>query len=425
MKQGVLSKVLRYIYLHGYKYRAVQRVHNRLVKSLDTTRPVRVTFIAMNVAMWRYQQLWELMSKDPRFEVSIVLSACIDYGRDHNIAELKKMRAYFAEHNMPYCDYELEKGGDPVDIRKVCNPLVMFYPQPYEHLLVPQHDCMAFYDRLICYYPYAFWTSRGKWSYNFHFHNMAWRLYYSTVLHLKEAVSTATNRGRNVRVVGYPNADAYLRGSYSNVWKPLNDGRQRKRIVWAPHYSIVDKFGLVPRSNFLWMAQPMLELARTRSDELQFAFKPHPRLLTELYAHPDWGKERTDAYYAHWQSLPNTQLETGGFVDLFMTSDAMIHDSGSFAVEYHYSHQPVMYVSRDMDSLLATQSEFGRLAYSLHYIGSTEQDIVAFINDVVIAGNDHMKEKRGMFYNDYLLPPNGKTVAQNTVDDLVKSLHLK
>lgn len=425
MGDGFLHKALNYMYLHAWKYRATERAHRRLVASLAGTDHVNVTFIAMNVAMWRYQRLYELMSCDSRFNPSIVLSPCIDYDRDQSIKELNKLREYFNERSTPFVDYRLEDNEPPVNIRETLQPDILFYPQPYEHLLTPEHDCTAFYDRLICYYPYAFWTSKGKWSYDFHFHNLAWRLYYSTNLHLAEAVKTATNKGRNVRVVGYPNCDDFLKTEFAPVWKSIDDGKKRLRVIWAPHYSIVDKYGLVPRSNFLWMAQPMLDLARQYADKIQFAFKPHPRLITELYKHPDWGRQAADDYYGQWRTMPNTQLETGDFVDLFMTSDAMIHDSGSFAVEYHYSRKPVMYVSRDMDSLLATQSIFGVEAYAMHYIGADRDDILNFINDTVLAGKDPLKSKRENFYNNYLLPPGGKSVAQNTMDDLVESLKLK
>ena len=120
--------------------------------------------------------------------------------------------------------------------------------------------------------------------------------------------------------------------------------------------------------------------------------------------------------------MENTQLETGEFVDLFMTSDAMIHDSGSFAVEYHYSQKPVMFVSKDMDSILATQSDFGKLVYSLHYLGQSMNDVHAFITDTVLLGNDPMLNQRRDFFDRHLLPPNNKSVAQNTLDDLVQSL---
>ena len=122
--------------------------------------------------------------------------------------------------------------------------------------------------------------------------------------------------------------------------------------------------------------------------------------------------------------MPNTQLETGQYADLFMTSDAMIHDSGSFAAEYHYSKQPVMFMSKDMDETLSEQSDFGKQAYAMHYIGANEQDIRRFIDDVVLGGNDPMRPQREQFFNEYLLPPGGKSVAQNVIDDIVESLNL-
>jgi CDP-glycerol glycerophosphotransferase (TagB/SpsB family) len=122
--------------------------------------------------------------------------------------------------------------------------------------------------------------------------------------------------------------------------------------------------------------------------------------------------------------MENTQLEEGEYIDLFMTSDAMIHDSGSFAVEYLYCQRPVMFVSKDMQPILDTQSEFGVEVYKQAYIGSTEQDIRRFVDDVVLGGNDPMLQQRRQFFNDYLLPPGGKSVAQNIVDDIVRSLKM-
>ena len=418
-----ISQIMRSLYLHVWRYREIERVHRRYVEKLDRKRPVNVVFFAMSVSMWRYQHLYELLAKDGRFNATIVLSPSIDYTLEQQRRDVEQMRAYFGAKGISFVDCDVEHAENGAfDVATELNPDVIFYPQPYENLLVPEHDCKRFYDKMICYYPYAFWTSKGKWSYNFHFHNMAWRLYYSTALHLKEAQKTAQNKGRNVRVVGYANADDFLAKTHKDNWRKIDDGKQRKRLIWAPHYAIVQEFGLIQRSNFLWLAQLMVDLAERYADRLQIAFKPHPRLLTELYRHKDWGKAKTDAYYEKWATMPNTQLETGEFVDLFMTGDAMVHDSGSFAVEYHYSQNPVMFVSKDIDALLDTQSDFGKLAYKMQYIGKNAEDVVRFVEDIVLGGSDQLKPQRKAFFNDYLLPPNGKTVAENTLDDLVASL---
>ena len=40
----------------------------------------------------------------------------------------------------------------------------------------------------------------------------------------------------------------------------------------------------------------------------------------------------------------------------------------------------------------------------------------------VLEDNDPKKPERMAFYNKYLIPPNGKTVAQNVYDNIVGSL---
>jgi CDP-glycerol glycerophosphotransferase (TagB/SpsB family) len=168
----------------------------------------------------------------------------------------------------------------------------------------------------------------------------------------------------------------------------------------------------------------MLQLADKYKDKLQIAFKPHPSLLRELYNHPEWGPKRTDDYYNQWNSKPNTQLETGDYVALFSGSDAMVHDSGSFIVDYQYFRKPVMYVSQNIALSKKYGNDFSKMAYDQHYIGKTYDDIERFIVEVVLEGNDTMKSSRDEFYCKFMLPPNGRSVADNTYDDIVKSIGL-
>ena len=166
----------------------------------------------------------------------------------------------------------------------------------------------------------------------------------------------------------------------------------------------------------------MRSLALSYSNKITIAFKPHPRLYSELVKHPEWGEKRTNEYYNFWRNGPTTQLETGDFVDLFKGSDAMIHDCGSFTVDYLYFNKPVLYDNPDVDAAKETANETGRKAYDVHYHITCDDDIKRFIDDVVLSGNDPLKQKREEYYQNYLLPPNGKTVAQNIYDDMVKSL---
>ena len=409
-----LTSLLSYIYKEILFCIIYPLYQKGLVIYLRHKNKINIVFVASSLSMWRYQNIYKLLSEHSRFYVSIVILPFSLYTEDQQKNDINALKSYFDSLGIQYFVEDIISQ----DILNKLSPDVLFYPQPYVGLYNTQNDYLTFRRRLLCYYPYAFWIAANDWSYDMPLHNYAWKLFYSTDLHRKDAQILAKNKGRNVEVVGYPNADNFLNNKHLDVWK--TQIKRKKRIIWAPHYTIIDD-GYLTQSNFLWMAELMLELTNIYKDKIQFAFKPHPRLLSELYKHEDWGKEKALAYYKEWETRENTQLEQGDFIDLFKTSDSMIHDSGSFCVEYHYTGNPVMYISDNLEQLLADRSEFGKLAMLNHYIGKCKDDIINFIENVVLQGNDPMKMEREHFYKNYLLPPNGKSVAENTMDVFLKA----
>ena len=119
-------------------------------------------------------------------------------------------------------------------------------------------------------------------------------------------------------------------------------------------------------SNFLWLAEKMLSFTEKYKDKIQIAFKPHPNLKKQLISHPGWGKPKVDEYYDKWNSLDNGQLEEGDYFDLFLQSDAMIHDSVSFLSEYLYTMKPCCYVIKNENLIDSFLNDFGKAALELH-----------------------------------------------------------
>lgn len=400
--QFIIRSLIKKIFLWLLPY-----YHTIYVQLLRYKRKVNVVFFAMSLPMWRYQHLYELLSKHDKFNVYIVILPCLQYSVEQQQRDVEQLKEYFDSRGIAYfCNQD-----DAKEYLDRISPNILFYPQPYKGNFSPDVDFTAFYNRLLCCYPYAFWTGIGEWSYNQLYHKIAWKLFYSTELHKREAEQYSSRGSENVAVVGYPTADDFL--SY-RPRTPHVVGK--KRIIWAPHFTIKSG-GPLCQSNFLWMADLMVSLVDLYSDEVQFIFKPHPRLFSELCKHPEWGVKRTEEYYRFW-----TTMETGIFHDLFIESDAMIHDCGSFSVEYHYTENPVMYIAHDIEAQLADKNNLGKMALQQHYIGRSKEDIMSFIENVVIAGSDPMKAERQQFKKDYLLPPNGKSVAENTLNVLVKAL---
>lgn len=381
---------------------------------------ITVVFFASNVSMWHYQGLYEEMLKYPRFRPFIVLSPFTTFEKEYRIRCVEELRVFFEKKGVSYIDYDTDKMKG-YDVKGNIRPDLLFYTQPYLTVYCKEHRYYRFNDSLLAYYPYFFRYSSKPFAYNEDYNNRAWRLYYETEMHKNDAAKTATIGDYNVRVVGYPNADEFLKKP-KDVWKAQNE--KKKRVIWAPHFTLQEDAWSM-KSNFLWLYDIMLNLAEKYKDSIQFAFKPHPRLYTELCKYPGWGKEKANSYYEKWEKGSNCQLEIGDFIDLFMTSDAMIHDCGSFSVEYMYTGKPVMFISKDIMRVYNQMSEFGRNMIEQHYIAKEEKDIVTFLEEIVLGGVDPKLDDRQMIKQKYLFPQNGKTVAANTMDDIITSLQSK
>ena len=159
----------------------------------------------------------------------------------------------------------------------------------------------------------------------------------------------------------------------------------------------------------------MLEMRDKYRDKVYFVFKPHPSLRNKLYEY--WGAEKTEAYYSRWENPGVSHIEEGKYLSLFKHSDAMIHDCGSFTIEYLYTGLPVMYLVRG-ESHTDNMIPYAKEAFDLHYKGFTRVDIERFIKDV-IAGKDPRAEERRVFYEKNLLPPHGKTACENIINAIL------
>ena len=95
----------------------------------------------------------------------------------------------------------------------------------------------------------------------------------------------------------------------------------------------------------------------------------------------------------------------------------MIHDCSSFTIEYHYTQNPVMFLTRNTGAE-NSRNEFAQKAYNLHYIGTTNEQIEKFIKDV-INGIDPLKMERTKFYKECLVPPYGKKACENIINAIL------
>lgn len=400
-------------------YMSAMPIYRRImVARVRKKEEIHVLFIAVSQAIWKVDSLYKSMLNHPRFKVDILISPNMTLN-DLSLreADFRQLKDFFDKKGYSYMEW-CDIHGQSIYKRIPDSYDIVIYPQPYASLIP---HALAFPNnmhKLLINCEYAYHSSTQEWAYDKDFQNLVWIDCYENETVCQYSKQIKRNKGINSYVTGLPFVDDFSKRDYPSPWKPQKT--RCKRIIWAPHWTIAQERSLLPcYSNFLTMADFMRNFAKSHKGHIQFAFKPHPWLKRELYRHPDWGKERTEAYYAEWEHGENTQLEQGDYVNLFMTSDAMIHDSSSFCCEYMLTGKPVLFMVKNEEMQVSQLNEMARDVFYAQYLGYSLEDIETFLETQVFNAQDPRKEEREQVAARHLIQPNGKTAADNIISAIL------
>lgn len=390
-------------------FRGLNKIRNK--ECLD------VAFFLAVPGMWKLDYVFRAMQNSPRYHPYVVIipyTVFKNYSEEETMSTIRRTEEFVKSRGYEYMIPYNKERHKWYDIKKTLNPDMVFFTCPYKDM-EPKYHAYHFVDKLTCYVTYAFTTMKlYKNNYDKLALNICGCYFVETSIHKAFSEKYSHAGGRNTYITGYAGCEVYMRNDYvpKQVW--IEQEKTKKRIIWAPHHTIEGTFSV---STFLNVCDIMLEVAKKYSDRVQFAFKPHQLLKFKLIEL--WGVERTSAYYRQWVEMPNCQLEEGEYVDLFIGSDAMIHDSGGFTTEYLYQRKPVMYLLKNNPQDVF--NDFGIMSFNQHYHGRTREDIEHFIEDVVLSGNDPKKEGREQFFKEYLGPYNSALPSENIMK-IIESL---
>lgn len=405
---GVKHRVLTII--RHYHSRFIYRKALRRLKEKET---IRCAFFAAFDSSWKYHSLYQKMLDDPRFDPVIIICPIVNYGRDNMIKRMRDCASYFEKRGYKFTLSYDENQDTYLDIRQTINPDIIFYTNPYSGLVDKRYDIDSFLDKLSCYVPYFFAGSKDRMFYNLPFHKKLWRFYVEN-----DSIKDEYRRELNVSLkncvsVGYPSFDEFKSLKEDGI------DRNIKKIIWAPHHLIEPLNGIL-RDGFLSLYAVFFELADKYEGKVEFVFRPHPLLKNKLYDRKDWGIELTNKYYEKWDNYPNCSIdEHSNYIQLFLNSDAMIHDCGSFLSEYLYVNKPVLFT----DNTVFGYDNYFQVAMDAadcHYRGGTKDEIIKFIDEVVINGVDPQKNKRDAFIKNYIHPE--QCVVDNIINDIIGSI---
>lgn len=402
-----------------YNYFIPQKQINALKKLANKEKPIRCVFLALFDSVWKYDGVYRLMQKDPRFEPIILVCPIVNYGYDNMIKRMNE--CYDFLKNKGYYvikSYDQEKDLY-LDLSKDLYPDILFYTNPYKGLIDDRYYIDRFPNILTVYIPYC--AQEGipeAMDYNLDSHNRFWRYYTLTDYHKSYSKQLAINKGRNVKVTGYPQIEKFLCNDYipcDKCWK--QNKTKKKRIIWSPHHTL-EAVRSVDYSTFLKYYDFMQKMVEKYKEQVQWVFKPHPLLRNKLDLL--WGKDKTDNYYDFWETNDNTSFVNGDYVDLFLSSDAMIHDCGSFVYEYLLVNKPVL---RPLNNIPLNQlyNQFALDCLDNYYFAKSENEIEQFIK-MVITEDDPKKEQRTDFLKNKVIGDRKMTPSQMIVEDILTSI---
>lgn len=389
-----------------------RRAHARRMARLRKIRQkptITVAFQVWNLGMWKSDSLYRLMAQHERFTPIIWVPGVPGLDTEQTAAMRETVLTFCRQQGYTYTT---SPSWEELDAQIA--PDLVFIADPYPHYINMQPAAI---QHLVCYIRYCFPNTCTASETDLFWHNNALFYFQENSLIEQEHRQKMRNRGVNSRVTGHPIVD-YLTGEDAPP-RPAWKNPHLKKVIYAPHWAIGTSPSFFTVGTFLQTGEFMLQLAKKYAQHVQFAFKPHPWLYRELCQTPGWGKEKADAYYAAWQELPNTQLELGQYKELFRQSDAMIHDSGSFIIEYLLMNKPCMFLQQGSD--FRAFNSCTHQALQCYTLARSTADIEQFLNEQVLAGSDTLKQKRSDFVRAHLLPPHGQSAAQNIISCILES----
>ena len=386
-----------------------QQVHAEISKSISKKSTIRVAFIVTDLRLWKTESIFINMLSDGGFDPTIVILPSPYQTSIESSGGETAIVSHCEENEYNYTVARRTNACTEQALLNLVAADIFFLPNaqsgPNEtiyNLIIQKH--------LTCYVPYHIEATHENCSQtNMFFHNSTWFIFVAhntsrEVYRCRQAI-----KARNVIVTGYPIVEllAYPRDRRS-VWKPQQS--RKRKVILAPHHTIGDSPN--SHSNFLKYCSIFQELAVTFQDSIQFSFKPHPSLRTALSKQANWSRERIESYFCFWNERTNCQLDEGSYVDLFLQSDAMIHDCSSFLGEYLFVNKPVMFLLRDPEIPQCLNS-FGVEALEATVTGADKADIEQFLSDVT-TDLDRGAQARSAFLMKHI-----KSIDRNRPSDAI------
>lgn len=385
----------------------------KIRKKISEGEKIKIGFLVIFDSVFPAENLYRKMLKDDIFSPFIIVIPYTLKGEEYMFCQLyqtyeslknkySNVFLSFDKENKTFKDF-----SNDMDFSCFCNPYDNATLEIYSLKYYAQKSKMPFYFT----YGYTISNWCGDLLHNLEY-ALWWRYYVENQFTINELKKNPYHKN-NFSLSGYVKMD--------NLTEFNKYKQNRKKIIIAPHHTIMEWEGGVNLGTFLDYANFYLTLFNKYPD-IDFVFRPHSLLPVTLERDDVWGKQKTDEYFNKLQNFPNVEYQKGGdYLESFVNSDALIHDCGSFMAEYLFTENPVCYIIKDKQKTKENFNAFGLQCLEQHYHAYSETDIIDFIENTVLKNNDPMKNDRCKFSKS-VLKINYPNVTNFILNDLRKAV---
>lgn len=400
---------------YKYWYKENLKLAEELKLKYKNGDKIKVAFLVHWTSSWSSEIIMQKMLQNPLFEVSIIVAPTTIYNDERmrivynqNLAEIKEKYSQKVEIREAL-DI---KTGKIIDKLEDCQ--IVFIPSNDEKIEFAEYKIYNILQKkiLACYVCYSYYAVKNDAILS-DTYNLCWKVFVENELNLEDLRQRQPLQGLNANVTGYPKCDLF-----ENL---IRESSNRKKIIIAPHHSI-NGFGL--QSQFLKYSELFLKLPELYPD-IDFIFRPHPLLYDTLVQPQYWGEEKTKKYYEQISSYKNCVYDTEPeYYQSFVNSHGIIHDCGSFLPEYMFSENPPCYLLKNKDVIDEYFGDLGKKCLEHCYLAFNKNEIINYIENIVIKEQDTMKNER-KYFAENVLKYNFPKASFAVIENILNSLNIK
>lgn len=403
--------------------RRYQKTQESYVSKIDSlkvywqeNKKLRAAFLVMFSSVFPCEPIFEIMLQDSIFDPYIIIIPDMQRSLTHKINlfqdTYEDLKSRYGDRVLKGFDIESDSYMELKNRYQL-----VFFNNPYSRMAHEYHHVTYFLDRnvLSLYVNYGFAAVKyGRVIIESDFYNLLWKVCLDSEINFKDVQKQQAIKGKNALVTGYVKMDRLSEA-------PVHL-HARKLVIICPHHTVLGWKSL-DISNFLSYYDFFIELPKLYPN-IDFVFRPHPLLFPNLIENKIWSQQKVEDYLKKMEASPNIRYDNSGdYFELFANSDAMIHDCSSFIGEYLFTEKPCCYMLKSTQEIEDVLLPMGIACMEHYYKALCKEDILRFIDQVVVQGDDPLKEKREVFSRTQL-KFNYPHSAQMVIDTIKRALDI-